>query len=148
MNPQYGNQYQGGYGQGYGVPSAGQRPPGPPSGAQNMYNGVGMGQRPPGPPGPGQFGNPMQTKGVVPGPPPGQFGQPGLMQNGPATGTHGPQGDQYGMPRPLGPGQGQYQRPMGPGAASGYGGPPGPPRGPQPGATNQVRVTSDVKNLA
>lgn len=47
----------------------------------------------------GQFGNPMQTKGVAPGPPPGQFGQPGPMQNGPATGAHGPQGDQYGMPR-------------------------------------------------
>lgn len=49
----YGNQYQGGYGQGYGAPPTGQRPPGPPSGAQNMYNGVGVGQRPPGPPGPG-----------------------------------------------------------------------------------------------
>lgn len=40
--------------------------------------------------------------------------------------------------RPPGPGQGQYQRPMGPGVGPGYGGPPGPPRGPQPGATSQV----------
>lgn len=127
MNPQFGSQYQSGYGPG-APPFSGHQAPAPrqPMPAQSVYNGPNIGQRPSGPRGPMGMPPPMKP-GMLP------QGQPGMPpQNQPGMPPHG----QPGMPPQNQPGMLPHGQP----GMSSHGQPGMPPQS-QPGMLPQNRPT-------